>query len=102
MVDLHEVLIEDSFLLLLGAEGVELGEVGIVLLLLTDLLHVEIRLAEELRGLELLALLDVHGAALTGLRLHKVPRRLAADPAGRHVGDLRRRDQAVHVLVQVD
>ena len=73
-----------------------------MLLLLIDLLHVEIRFAEELRGLEFLALLDVHRTSLAGPRLHEVPRRLAADPAGRHIGDLRCRDQAVHVLVQVD
>ena len=101
-VDVHEVLIEDVLLRLLGREGVELREVSIVLLLLLDLLHVEVRLAEEFRCLEFLALLDVHRPALAGLRLHEVPRRLAADPACRHVGDFRRRNQAVHILVQID
>ena len=101
-VDVHEVLIEDVFLRLLRGEGVELWEIGVVLFLLVDLLHVEIGLAVELRSLELLALLDVHRAAPAGLGLHEIPCRLAADPACRQVGDLRGRDHAVHILIEVD
>ena len=89
-------------LLLLGPEGEELVKVGIVNLLLINLLHVEIYLAEELRGLEFFALLDANSTSLADQLLHEGTSRLAAYLAGRHVGDHRRWDQTLHVLVQVD
>ena len=48
--------------------------------MLLDFLHVEIRFAEELRGLKLLRFLHVHRAAYAGFCLDEVLSRLAIYP----------------------
>ena len=75
---------------------------GIGLLLLGNLSHVEVGLAVELAGFELLCLLDVHAVATPRLGLDEVAGSLTADSAGGNVGNLRARHQRVHVLIEVD
>ena len=91
LVNLQEVGIEDSLTRLDGREVIELRQrvLGIGFLLLGNLGHVEVGLAEELAGLELLGLLDVHAAATACLGLDEVAGCLTADPACGHVGNLR-------------
>ena len=61
-------------------------------------LHVEMRLAEILRGLELFRLLYVETVEHPFVRGREVACRLACQPAGSHVRNLRRRDEVVHLL----
>ena len=101
-VHVDEILIEDMFLGLLGREGVELRKVNVMLFLFLDGLHVKVGLAVELRGLELLTLLDVHAVPVPGLGLDEIPCGLTAYPSCRHVRYLAGRNEAVHVLIQID
>ena len=76
LVNLQEVGIEDSLTRLDGREVIELRQrvLGIGFLLLGNLGHVEVGLAEELAGLELLGLLDVHRrSSLWACRLSSNP-----------------------------
>ena len=69
-----------------------------MILLPFDFLHVEVRLAEVLGGLELLGPFDVESLQHTVVRCGKVTRRLPGQPAGGHVRNLRRRNEVVHLL----
>ncbi len=99
---IHEIPVKNAFPFLPRLERVELRQRYIRCFLLLDFLHVEIRFAEELRGLELLRFLYVHRTAYTGFCLDEVPCRLTAYPARRHIRGFRGGHEAVHVLVQVD
>ena len=100
--DLYEIFIQDAFPFLPRLKRVELRQWYIHSFLLLDFLHVEIRFAEELRGLELLRFLYVHRTSYTGFCLDEVPCRLTAYPARRHIRDFRGGYEAVHVFIQVD
>lgn len=102
LTNLHEVLIEDALTLVTAFEGVELGQRHIFAFLLFDVCHIEVGLAIELTGLELVAFLYVHTAIHAGLGSHKVSCGLSADPSSRHVRDFTGWHQTVHILIQVD
>lgn len=63
---IHEIPVKNAFPFLPRLERVELRQWYIRSFLLLDFLHVEIRFAEELRGLELLRFLYVHRTSYTG------------------------------------
>ena len=67
-------------------------------LLVLNLLHVEVRLAEILGGLELLRLLDVEPVQHFLVRSGEVTRRLSGQPSRGHVRYLRRRNEVIHLL----
>ena len=102
LANLHEVLIEDALTLITALEGVELGQWHILAFLFLDVCHIEVGLAIELTGLELVAFLYVHTAIHASLGCHKVSCGLSADPSCRHIRNFGGRDKAVHVLVQVN
>ena len=99
LTDLHEVFIEDALTLITALESVELGHWHILTFLLFDVCHIEVGLAIELTGLELIALLYVHTAIHAGLGLHKVSCGLSADPSCRHVRDFTGWHKTVHILI---
>ena len=99
---IHEIPVKNAFPFLPRLKRVELRQWYIRSFLLLDFLHVEIRFAEELRGLELLRFLYVHRTSYTGFCLDEVPCRLTAYPARRHIRDFRGGYEAVHVFIQVD
>ena len=99
---LHEVLVEDALSLITAHEGVELGQWHILAFLLLDVCHIEVGLAIELIGLELVALLYVHTAIHAGFGRHKVSCCLSADPSCRHIRDFTGWHQIVHILIQID
>ncbi len=98
----QKVLVQHTLPFFFRRKGVELGQFHIPGFLLGYLRHVEIRLAEELGGLELFRFLYVHAVAAPSLGLDEITRRLSAYPACRHIGYFGSRNKAVHVLVQVD
>lgn len=102
LTDLHEVLVEDALTLVTALEGVELGQWHILAFFLLDVCHIEVGLAIELTGLELVALLYVHAAVHAGLGCHKVSCGLTADPSCRHIRNFGGRHKTVHILIQVD
>mgnify|MGYP007043013895 CR=1 FL=1 len=102
LANLHEVLVEDALSLVTALEGVELGQWHILAFLLLDVCHIEVGLAIELTGLELVAFLYVHTAIHAGPGCHKVPCRLSADPSCRHVRDFTGWHKTVHILIQID
>ena len=110
LVDALEVTVQLTLLgvcaltAVLVTEDIELGErvVLVVGLLGGDGGHVKIGLAVELRGLELSRPLDVHAAAHARLSGHEVTGCLPADPSRGHIGNLRGRNEAVHILIEVD
>ena len=69
-----------------------------MLFLLLNLLHIEVGLAEILRGLELLRLLDVEVVEHLVIGSGKVTRRLTCQPTGCHVCYLGCRNEVVHLL----
>ena len=102
LANLHEVLIEDALTLITALEGVELGQWHILAFFFFNVCHVEVGLAIELTGLELVALLYVHTAIHACLGCHKVSCGLSADPSCRHIRDFTGWHKTVHVLIQVD
>ena len=81
-------------------ETVFLGQWGIVFLLFLDMAHIEVGFTEELGGLELVGLFEVHtmhGCCFCG---RKVSRCLSADPTSGHICNLGSRNQTVHLLIE--
>ena len=76
--------------------------ISIVLLLLRDFVHIEVCLTEELAGLKLLRLLDVHTPSPTCLCLYEIAGSLTAYPACGHISNLRARNKTIHILIEVD
>ena len=70
-----------------------------MLLFFLDVLHIEVRFTEELRGLELIRLFEVHTLHSSCLSRRKVSCRLTANPARSHIRNLSGRNQAIHLLV---
>ena len=91
-----EISVEHDFLLALGGEGIDFGEIYIEGFLLLDFIHVEVGLAEVLGGLELLRFLDVDAVEGFHIRGSKVTRRLTGQPTRHHVGYLGCRNEVVH------
>ena len=81
-------------------KAIFLGQGGIVFLLFLDMLHVKVGLAEELGGLELVGLFQVHTVHGCSLRRREVSCSLSAYPAGGHIGNLGSRNQTVHLLIE--
>ena len=69
-----------------------------MVLFVLNLLHVEVRLAEVLRGLELLRLLDVEVVQHAVVRSREVTGSLTRQPTGCHVRNLGGRHQVIHLL----
>ena len=69
-----------------------------MVLFVLNLLHVEVRLAEVLRGLELLRLLDVEVVQHAVVRSREVTGSLTRQPTGCHIRYLGGRHQVVHLL----
>src|SRR5574344_295772 len=102
LTNLHEVLVKDALTLITALEGVEFGQWHILAFFLFDVCHIEVGLAIEFTGLELIALLYVHTAIHAGLGSHKVSCCLSADPSCWHIRDFTGWHKTVHVLIQVD
>ena len=71
----------------------------IVLLFLLDMAHIKVRFTEELGGLKLIGLFEVHTLHSGSFSRRKISCRLTADPSRSHIGNLRRRHQTVHLLI---
>ena len=84
---------------MLVLEAVFLWQGCIMLLFLLDMTHIEVGFTEELGGLELVGLFEVHTLHGGCISRCKVPGRLSADPASGHIGNLCRRHQTVHLLI---
>ena len=69
-----------------------------MVLFVLNLLHVEVRLAEVLRGLELLRLLNVEVVQHPLVRSREVTGSLTRQPTGRHIRNLGSRHQVVHLF----
>ena len=87
LVDAEEVGVEDTLTGLTRGEAVELRKRDVTGFLFRYLRHVEVGLAVELRGLELLGFLNVQIVTHTGLGLHEVTGNLSAYPARRQIGE---------------
>ena len=85
---------------MLVLETVFLGQGGIMLLFLLDMTHIEVGLAEELGGLELVGLFEVHAVHSCRFCGRKVACSLSADPTSGHIGNLGSRNQTVHLLIE--
>ena len=81
-------------------ETVFLGQGGIVFLLFLDMAHIEVGFTEELGGLELVGLFEVHAVHSCRFCGRKVACCLSADPASGHIGNLGSRNQTVHLLIE--
>ena len=85
---------------MLVLKAVFLGQGGIVFLLFLDITLIEVGFTEELGGLKLIRLFEVHsmhGCCFCGC---KVSRGLSADPTCCHVGNLGSRNQTIHLLIE--
>ena len=71
----------------------------IVLLFLLDMAHIKVRFTEELGGLELIGLFEVHTLHSGCFRWCEVSCCLSADPTCSHIGNLGGRNQTVHLLI---
>ena len=85
---------------MLVLETVFLGQGGIVFLLFLDMTHIEVGFTEELGGLELVGLFEVHAVHSCRFCGRKVACCLSADPASGHIGNLGSRNQTVHLLIE--
>jgi len=70
-----------------------------MLFLFLNVSHIKVRFTEELGGLELIGLFEVHTLHSGCFRWCEVSCRLSADPTSSHVGNLSSRNQAVHFFV---
>ena len=70
-----------------------------MLLFFLNMPHIEVRFTEELGGLELIGLFEVHTLHSGSFSRRKISCRLTADPSRSHIGNLRRRHQTVHLLI---
>ena len=70
-----------------------------MLLFFLYMAHIKVRFTEELGGLELIGLFEVHTLHGGSFRRCEVSCRLSADPTSSHVGNLSSRNQAVHFFV---
>ena len=61
--------------------------------------HIEVRFTEELGGLELVSLFEIHPLHSSCFRWCEVSCCLTADPTCSHIGNLSGRNQTVHLLV---
>ena len=85
---------------MLVLETVFLGQGGIVFLLFLDMAHIEVGFTEELGGLELVGLFEVHAVHSCCFCRCKVSRSLSTDPTSSHIGNLGSRNQTVHLLIE--
>ena len=81
-------------------ETVFLWQGRIVLFLFLDVTHIEVGFTEELGGLELVRLFEIHTVHSCCFCGRKVSRCLSADPTCCHVGNLGSRNQTVHLLIE--
>ena len=99
-IDTSEVSCQHHFFLMLVLETVFLGQGGIVLLLFLDVTHIEVGFTEELGGLELVGLFEVHTVHGSCFCRCKVACCLSADPTCGHICYLGSRNQTVHLLIE--
>ena len=85
---------------MLVLETVFLWQGCIMLLFLLDMTHIEIGFTEELGGLELVGLFEVHAVHSSRFCGRKVSGCLSADPTGGHIGNLGCRNQAIRLLIE--
>ena len=71
----------------------------IVLLFLLDMAHIKVRFTEELGGLELIGLFEVHTLHGGSFRRCEVSCSLPANPTRSHISNLGSRNQTIHLLV---
>ena len=100
LIDAAEVSCQYHLFLMLVLEAVFFLQGDIVLLLFLDMTHIEVGFTEELGGLELIRIFEVHTVHGSCFCRCKVSCCLSADPAGGHVGNLCSRNQAVHLLIE--
>ena len=68
-------------------------------LLFLDVTHIEVSFTEELGGLELIGLFEVHTLHSGSFSRRKISCRLTADPTCGHISNLGSRHQTVHLLI---
>ena len=100
LIDASEVSCQHHFFLMLVLEAVFLGQWRIVLLLFLDMSHIKIGFTEELGGLELVGLFEVHTMHSCRFCGRKVACSLSADPTSCHISNLGSRNQTVHLLIE--
>ena len=81
-------------------ETVFLWQGDIVLFLFLDMAHIEVGFTEELGGLELVGLFEVHAVHSCCFCGRKVSGCLSADPASGHICYLGSRNKTVHLLIE--
>ena len=84
---------------MLVLKAVFLWQGRIVFLFLLDMAHIEVRFTEELGGLKLVGLFEVHALHGLGFSRCEVTCRLSANPTCGHIGNLGGRNQTVHLLI---
>ena len=70
-----------------------------MLFLFLNVSHIKVRFTEELGGLELIGLFEVHTLHGGSFRRCEVSCRLSADPTCGHISNLGSRNQTIHLLV---
>ena len=100
LIDASEVSCQHHFFLMLVLKAVFLGQWRIVFLLFLDMTHIEVGFTEELGGLELVGLFEIHTMHSCCFCRRKVACSLSTDPTCSHIGNLGSRNQTVHLLVE--
>ena len=71
----------------------------VMLLFFLNMPHIEVRFTEELGGLELIGLFEVHTLHSGCFRWCEVSCRLTTYPTSSHIGNLSSRHQTVHLFI---